>query len=82
MIVFEKDGGSLNTFPASHKFVLYHLEARSELGNSLQMNETIIKLNYIIFGHGYLQHAGEGWTGRKFLSYHLYFMPEDNGKHM
>lgn len=60
------------------KFLVYSLEARTAMGNSLEMDETIIEPNTIFVGHGYLRHVGVGWTGTHCLRYHIYLLFEYN----
>lgn len=47
MIAFCKDEGSMYSFIGPQKFVLYSLEARKALESLLEMDETIIKPNFI-----------------------------------
>lgn len=59
----------------SNQFVFSSDAQKKHLVQGLAMTHIIIPANSIFFGHGHLQHAGDGYRGSRCLRYHIYFAP-------
>ncbi len=60
----------------SHKYVFYPDSVKKTLCENLRLEKIIIPGNSVFFGHGYLHHAGSGWSGSGCLRYHTYLRPD------
>jgi len=73
-----KDGASLWICESSHKYVFYPEGPKFELSKLLRLEKIAIPPYSVLFGHGYVQHAGAEWSGTANLRYHMYFIPENH----
>lgn len=76
MITTEEETGLL-VCEGSQRFVFYPKEDQAKLVKALFLEPIMIPPRSIFVGHGYLQHAGERYTGSACCRYHLYCRPVD-----
>ena len=66
----------LHVIPGSHRYVFYDSNDLTNLSKVFKAEKFEIPSQSIFVGHGWVQHAGSGWTGSSCLRYHLYFVPD------
>lgn len=76
LIVTGSEISSLWLCAGSHLFVQYTAAEKMKLAASSKLEAMEIPLFSMLFGHGYLQHAGTEWRGKQSLRYHTYLVPQ------
>ena len=68
---------SLYVVDHSHNWISYPEETKKILIENQHLKKITIPGNSVFFGHGYLHHAGAGYSGSNCLRYHTYIRPEE-----
>lgn len=80
MITTGKDPSPLWICEYSHHFVFGTRTELHHFAKALNLRKVIIPANSVFVGHGYITHAGAGYSDRTTdnvaLRYHIYFIPE------
>ena len=76
IIVTGFEGASIWVAEGSHKYVNYPERKKNKWARIQRMSLEQIPPHSIFIGHGYVQHAGAGWSGNHNLRYHIYLIPD------
>ena len=76
IIVTGSDPCNLWIADGSHKNVNQPDSVKAVIAHVMEMDQITIPPHSVFMGHGFVQHAGAGWSGYHALRYHVYLKPE------